>query len=95
MKFIFCPVAFALALSGSVAFAQTTRPDAAATPSVQNSGTGIAGQPGGKNGPVAKPADTVGASGGANSTVQQQDSSNVKGLPGNKSGPAVKKPDQK
>ena len=90
-------LAAALALSAGTAFAQTSKPDASSAPSAQNSGAGIAGQPGNKNGPAAKPGDTVGSSSGTqqNSTVQQQDTSNVKGLPGNKSGPAVRQPDKK
>jgi hypothetical protein len=96
MKWIVSTVAIALILSGPAALAQTTTtPNAATAPSSQNSGTGIPGQPGNKSGPAAKPDDTVGASSGVNSTVQQQDTSKIKGLPGSKSGPAVKKPDQK
>jgi hypothetical protein len=72
-------------------------PGAAATPpggvsnapSAQNSGTGIAGSPGNKNGPAPGPA-TVGSN-PQNEHVQQQDPSNVKGLPGNKSGPPAKR----
>ncbi|MET4218690.1 hypothetical protein ABIB00_003908 [Bradyrhizobium sp. LB14.3] len=88
-------IATTLVIATSTAFAQTTKPDVSAAPSAQNSGTGIAGQPGNKNGPAAKPGDTVGSATGTNPTVQQQDTSNVKGLPGNKSGPAVKQPDRK
>lgn len=55
-------------------------------PSAQNSGTGVSGAPGGKNGPPASSATT-----GSNQSVQQQDSSGIKGLPGNKSGPPAKK----
>ena len=95
MKCIVSALAVAFALSTSAAIAQTTQPNVSNAPSAQNSGAGIAGQPGNKNGPTAKPSDTVGSSSGSNSTVQQQDTSNIKGLPGNKSGPAAKKPDQK
>lgn len=63
----------------------TTNP--AGQPSAQNSGTGVSGAPGNKNGPPAN-ATTTGTS---NSAVQQQDSSGVKGLPGNKSGPPAKR----
>jgi len=62
---------------------------AAAAPSAQNSGTGIAGAPGNKNGP-APGQGTVGAA-SQNPSVQQQDPSNIKGLPGNKSGPPAKR----
>lgn len=61
---------------------------AAAAPSAQNSGAGIAGAPGNKNGP--SPQGTVGSA-SPNLSVQEQDSSNVKGLPGNKSGPPAKR----
>lgn len=61
---------------------------AATAPSAQNSGAGIAGAAGNKNGPAPRQG-TVGSA-SQNPSVQQQDSSNIKGLPGNKSGPAVK-----
>jgi uncharacterized membrane protein len=98
MRSIASALVFALALSAPVALAQTTKPDVSGAPSAQNSGTGIAGQPGNKNGPAAKPGETVGASPTSNQqnpTVQQQDTSNIKGLPGNKSGPPAKEPDRK
>jgi hypothetical protein len=59
--------------------------DAASATSGASSGTGIAGAPGGKNGPANQ--GTV----GQNLSVQEQDSSNIKGLPGNKSGPPAKR----
>ncbi len=62
---------------------------AAAAPSAQNSGAGIAGTAGNKNGP-APGRGTVGAA-SQNPAVQQQDPSNIKGLPGNKSGPPAKR----
>ncbi|MCG2642579.1 MULTISPECIES: hypothetical protein [Bradyrhizobium] len=62
---------------------------AATSPSAQNSGAGIAGAPGNKNGPPAQKG-TVGVN-SKDSTVQQQDPSNIKGLPGNKSGPPAKR----
>jgi Cu/Ag efflux protein CusF len=60
-------------------------------PSAQNSGAGIAGKPGSKSGPVAKP----GTIGQGNPTVQQQDSAKIPGLPGNKSGPPEKQPSRR
>jgi hypothetical protein len=60
---------------------------AATAPSAQNSGAGISGAPGNKNGPAA---GTVGSS-SQNTSVQQQDPANIKGLPGNKSGPPAKR----
>ncbi|MBR0869005.1 hypothetical protein JQ633_01445 [Bradyrhizobium tropiciagri] len=71
------------------------RPDAASStgatssPSAQNSGTGISGAAGNKNGP-APGQGTVGTN-SQNQHVQQQDPSNIKGLPGNKSGPPAKR----
>jgi hypothetical protein len=67
-------------------------------PSGQNSGAGIPGQPGNKNGPAAqRPSGTMGA--GAPSqqapsgdAVRQQDPAKIQGLPGNKSGPAAHPP---
>ncbi|MCK1542382.1 hypothetical protein IVA98_22500 [Bradyrhizobium sp. 160] len=97
MRSIASALVFALALSAPVALAQTTKPDVSGAPSAQNSGAGIAGQAGNKNGPAAKAGETVGSGSTLNQqnpTVQQQDTSNIKGLPGNKSGPPAKKPDQ-
>ncbi|MCK1740669.1 hypothetical protein IVA80_07230 [Bradyrhizobium sp. 139] len=62
---------------------------AATAPSAQNSGAGIAGAPGNKNGPPAHTGTTGSAS--QNLSVQEQDPANVKGLPGNKSGPPAKR----
>ena len=77
------------------AFAQTNNPNVS-NPSSQNSGTGISGYSGNKNGPAAQKG-TVGSAttGQDNSTVRQQDSSKVQGLPGNKSGPPAKSPSGK
>jgi len=89
----------ALALAAAApALAQTTTPDVSKAPSAQNSGAGIAGQPGNKSGPAVKRGDTTGSTSSANqqnTTVQQQDSADVKGMPGNKSGPPAKQPDRK
>ena len=93
MRWMVSGVALALALSASSAMAQTTKPNVSSAPSANNSGAGIAGQPGGKNGPAVKPGSkgTVGSSASQqNTTVQQQDPSKVKGMPGNKNGPAAK-----
>lgn len=93
MKWILSFLATAVALSGSATFAQT-KPDVSAVPSAQSSGAGIAGQPGNKSGPAAKPGETVGSgTTEQNTTVQQQDTSKIKGLAGGKSGPAPKKAD--
>ncbi len=98
MRSVAIALASVLILSAPAAIAQTTTPNVSTAPSAQNSGAGIAGQPGNKNGPVAKPGDTVGSGATLNQqnpTVQQQDTSNIKGLPGNKSGPPARKPDTK
>jgi hypothetical protein len=95
MRSVVSTLVLALTLSAPASLAQTTKPDVSTAPSEQNSGAGIAGQPGNKNGPPAKPGDTVGSSASSsqqNPSVQQQDTSNIKGLPGNKSGPPAKGP---
>ncbi|MHC2334415.1 hypothetical protein ACVIW0_003704 [Bradyrhizobium sp. USDA 4454] len=69
--------------------ATTGSTDAATSPSAQNSGTGISGAPGNKNGPP--PGQSTVGSSSQNLHVQEQDPSNVKGLPGNKSGPPAKR----
>ncbi|MET3972374.1 hypothetical protein ACVWXN_000122 [Bradyrhizobium sp. i1.4.4] len=68
--------------------AATAGTSPAMAPSAQNSGAGISGSAGNKNGPPAQKG-TVGSS-QQNLSVQEQDSSNIKGLPGGKSGPATK-----
>ena len=95
MRWIVNGLALALALSAPAVMAQATKPDVSNAPSAQNSGAGIAGQPGNKNGPAMKPAakGTVGSS--TNNpqnpaAVQQQDPSKIKGMRGNKSGPPAK-----
>ena len=98
MKRMLSMAILALAISGPAALAQTTNPGVSTTPDAPNSGAGIAGQPGNKNGPAAKPGETVGSAAGANrqnSTDQMQDTSNIKGLPGNKSGPPARQSDRK
>jgi hypothetical protein len=67
-------------------------------PSGQNSGAGIQGHPGNKNGPAAKSPTT----GSATSTseqdaeqgkvTRQQDSAKIPGKTGGKSGPAARRP---
>lgn len=93
MKLFVSLIACALIGSATAALAQGgTQP--ASPPSAQNSGAGIQGAPGNKNGPSGSPG-TVGSSTTTdrhNPDVSAQDPSNVKGLPGNKSGPAVKPP---
>ena len=96
MKAMLSTAILALAISGPAALAQTTSPGVSTTPSAPNSGAGIAGQPGNKNGPAAKPGETVGSGVGAQKPSDQtQDTSNIKGLPGNKSGPPATQSDRK
>ena len=73
-----------LAMVALPALAQTPTP-----PSSQNSGVGISGQPGGKNGPAPNSTATNEQK---NPPTQLQDTSKVQGKPGGKSGPAVKPP---
>jgi hypothetical protein len=83
----------ALILSVVTASAQSNNSPATA-PSGQNSGAGIPGQPGNKNGPPAQKG-TVGSTATTkqgNITTQEQDSARIKGLPGNKSGEPEKRP---
>ncbi len=94
-KMIVSATACALIAFANPLFAQTSD-SKTTTPSVQNSGAGISGYPGNKNGPAAEKG-TVGsaATGQQNPEVREQDSSKIQGLPGNKSGPAVKPPSGK
>lgn len=65
--------------------AQTAGNQTVTAPSAPNSGAGIAGQPGNKNGPAARTGEDRGAS-------SQQDASKIPGKAGSKSGPAVTPP---
>nr|WP_082908004.1 hypothetical protein [Bradyrhizobium neotropicale] len=97
MKWIGSAAAVALVLSTVTASAVTVPrvhvsgagiPQVAA-PSAQNSGAGIAGFAGNKNGPAA-PLGMVSSGAVTNMAVAEQDPTNVKGLPGSKSGPPAK-----
>jgi hypothetical protein len=61
-------------------------------PSAQNSGAGISGQPGGKNGPATDGRGQVRNSDQTNSARRLQDSAKIPGKAGGKSGPAVMPP---
>jgi hypothetical protein len=63
--------------------------DASTATSAQNSGAGISGAPGNKNGPATRQG-TVGSN-TQDKSVQQQDPAHVQGMPGNKSGPPAKR----
>ena len=95
MKLMLGAIAVAMAVSAVTASAQSDKPNVT-VPSAQNSGAGIPGDPGNKNGPAVQPG-TVGSNSrttvdGTDSTVKDQDSANIKGLPGGKSGPTVRPP---
>jgi hypothetical protein len=89
MKKMASAIVFSLAVMSAPALAQTNSNTNVQTPSTQNSGAGIAGQPGNKNGPAAK--GTVGSSTSTQSETVQ-DAAKIKGMPGNKSGPPAKQP---
>jgi hypothetical protein len=80
----------ALSLIATPVLAETTVPQSN-TMSSPGSGTGVHGQPGGKNGPAMphngnlRPQQT-------NPTTAQQDTKGVQGKPGSKSGPAIMPP---
>jgi hypothetical protein len=92
MKAMTSAAAIALMVSTLTASAVTINQPMAA-PSAQNSGVGIAGLPGSKDGPAVRPG-TVGSSARAehyNLAVAEQDSANVPGSAGNKSGPPAQR----
>ena len=84
--------AVALVAIASPAMSQTDAPAGARqVPSAQNSGAGIPGQPGNKNGPAARPPSATSGAGATtsdNPAAREQDSAKIPGQPGNKSGPA-------
>ena len=92
MKQIIGALAIASTMLAVPAFAQADKPNVQA-PSGQNSGAGVQGYPGNKNGPPANQA-TVGSNAATTPNARGEDAANVKGLPGNKSGPATKKPSE-
>ncbi|GLH79902.1 hypothetical protein SSBR45G_48110 [Bradyrhizobium sp. SSBR45G] len=95
MKPMISLFAFALVVSATSALAQGGQPTTSPT-SAQNSGAGIQGAPGNKNGAsIDNGSGTVGAAptiNRQNPDVSAQDPSNIKGMPGNKNGPPAKKP---
>jgi hypothetical protein len=82
--------AVALTMSALTASAEPTAPQAS-VPSAQNSGAGIAGFPGNKNGPATQPGTFGMGAATYNLAVAAQDSANVQGLPGGKSGPPAER----
>jgi len=91
-------VAAVLTALGGPALGQSN--GTAPVPSAQNSGAGIAGQPGNKNGPAAKSPTTGSATGTTEQDAEQgkaarqQDSAKIPGKTGGKSGPAARQPSQ-
>lgn len=82
-----------LALIASPAFAApSTTGSSDNAPSAQNSGVGIAGQPGAKNGPATNGRGQVANSNQTNPTTHLQDTAKIPGQTGGKSGPAVMPP---
>jgi hypothetical protein len=65
MKRIVSMIAFSLAVTALPALAQTNNSPNVSTPSGQNSGAGVSGHPGNKNGPAAKAPSVEHISGSA------------------------------
>ena len=97
MKMIAGAAILALRTSALPALAQSTNNPGANSPNVtvpsgQNSGAGIQGYPGNKNGPAARSGTVGSATGNSdNPTVRQQDPSKIQGMPGGKNGPPAKR----
>jgi hypothetical protein len=87
-------LALATMMLPALAQAPSTSAGQSPAPTAPNSGAGIPGQPGNKNGPAAKPPGSTGAvsSDQQGSAARNQDASNIPGQPGSKSGPAVAPP---
>jgi hypothetical protein len=77
----------AIAILAMVAFPALAQTQTSS--SSQNSGAGVAGEPGSKNGPAPK---STASNEQRNPTTQLQDTSKIQGKPGSKSGPAVNPP---
>ena len=97
LKITIIPAAFAFAFLSAAASAQTTTPSPSlqhqeVTPNTPNSGAGIPGQPGNKNGPPADAAGTTGSGSAPDVSPSKKDASKVPGKPGGKSGPPVMPP---
>jgi hypothetical protein len=92
MKKMASAIVLSLAVTSLPALAQTNNTPGVSTPNAQNSGAGVSGYPGNKNGPPAK--GTVGSSTSSDKSdgVRQQDAAKIQGMPGNKSGPPAKQP---
>ncbi len=96
LKIMLIPAAVAIATLPVVTLAQTTTPspnleNGKVMPTAPNSGAGIPGQPGNKNGPPAK-SGTTGAANSATTPLSKEDAAKVPGKPGGKSGPPVMPP---
>jgi opacity protein-like surface antigen len=91
MKLLQAATMLALIASPALAAQNTTTPSNNA-PSAQNSGAGISGQPGGKDGPASTMQGGASNSNQTNPTTRLQDTSKIPGKAGGKSGPAVMPP---
>jgi hypothetical protein len=93
-KFLVGFFALLIAMLPVTAIAQVTSPGSqdgqSAVPGTPNSGAGVAGQPGNKNGPPAKRPATTGSD--VKTGTSSQDTSKIPGKPGGKSGPPVQSP---
>lgn len=91
MKKLLVATAALLAAGILSAHAQTTS-GSSGSATGPNSGAGVQGMPGNKNGPAVR-------SGGSSSNQQTgaagQDASKIQGMPGNKNGPAARSPSSK
>jgi hypothetical protein len=88
MKLLHAAAMLALIASPAIA-AQNPASTSDNAPSGQNSGAGISGQPGGKNGPAATAQGGTATSGQTDPATRLQDTSKIPGKAGGKSGPAV------
>lgn len=91
MKLIQAAAVLALIASPALAAQNGTTPSSN-VPSGQNSGAGVSGQAGGKNGPAANAQGRVANSDQTDPTTRLRDTSKIPGQAGGKSGPAVMPP---
>jgi len=93
-KILIGAIALALAMPAATAIAQTTsgQNNGDVTLPHGNSGAGVNGMQGNKNGPAPKSSSTTGANVDNGGTTGAQDAAKVPGKPGGKAGPAVKPP---
>jgi len=94
LKFLVGGIALAFAALPVGALAQSNYSSspsgATVAPTSPNSGAGIPGQPGNKNGPAPKASTTGSGTNSGNVPLSKDDAAKVPGKAGGKSGPAVK-----